>query len=82
MMWKIVNNSEIDLKEYEFNGECQKHCKDAIVTVKYKGRKLCKTDSQKSYTEVERKCNLLLEIEKLSFAPCIENCPLIRKEII
>ena len=42
MMWKIVNNSEIDLKEYEFNGECQKHCKEAIVTVKYKGRKLCK----------------------------------------
>ena len=79
MIGKIINNSEPDFKENQFEGKCPKYCKEVKVTVRYSGRKTCKTDLQKSYTEVGRKCSLLVETEKSLFALCMENCPLVRK---
>lgn len=79
MAWKIVNNSEPDFKEEKFVGECPMYRKDAMITVFFTGRKMCKTDLQKTYSESGRKCDLLLEAEGVSFTSCMESCPLVTK---
>lgn len=79
MAWKVINNSEPEFKEDKFVGECPIHHKDAMITVFSTGRKMCETDLQKTYRESGRKCDLLIEVEGVSFAPCVGKCPLVTK---
>ena len=79
MRGKVINNSQPVFRDVPFVGTCPLHGKDAIVTVGYSGKQMCKTDLQKTYSEYGRRCNLLMEVEGVSIAPCIENCPLVTK---
>ena len=77
MAWKLVKNSEPDFKDIQFIGKCPRYFENATVTVHYAGRKMCKADLQKTYNEVGRKCDVLEQTENVSFASCIQNCPLV-----
>ena len=79
MAWKIIRNSEPDFREECFTGMCQRFGKTATITIISVGSMMCKTDLQKTYSEYGRRCNLLMEVEGVSIAPCIENCPLVTK---
>lgn len=73
MTWKIVNNSQPNTRDDRYSGICPKQKKQAVVIVHTTGKFLCKTDSQKTYTESGRHCSLLED----KWHSCLDSCPLI-----
>ena len=76
MAWKIVNNSQPDTRNDTYYGFCPIQKKQAVVTIRAKGKLLCKSDLQKTYTAAGRCCNLLDD----KHASCLDTCPLVTEK--